>query len=63
MLYKIWTHMSYIKGFSFTTCQVGQQRASLGDMTVDKESLNRSCLLESDLNTSIWFALTSDKRS
>jgi hypothetical protein len=37
MLYKTWTHKSYIKGFSFTTYQVSQQRASLGDMTLDEE--------------------------
>jgi hypothetical protein len=37
MLYKTWTHKSYIKGFSFTTYQVGQQWVSLGDMTLDRE--------------------------
>jgi hypothetical protein len=37
MLCRIWTHKSYIKGFSFTTRQVGQQCVSLGDMTLDRE--------------------------
>jgi hypothetical protein len=63
MLYEIWTHMSYINGFSFTTRQVGQQRVSLGDMTLDRESPNRSCLFISNLNTSILFAPMTDKRS
>jgi hypothetical protein len=63
MLYKIRTHKSYIKGFSFTTRQVGHLRVSLGDMTLDKESPNRSCLFRSDINRSTWFASTSDKRS
>jgi hypothetical protein len=59
---KIWTHKSYIKGFSCTSHQVVQQWASLGDMTLDSESPNRSCSFGSDLNTSMWFAPTSDKR-
>jgi hypothetical protein len=63
MLYKTWTHKSYIKDFSFTTRQVAQQRVSLGVMTLDRKSPNRSCLFGSDLNTSTWFAPTSDKRS
>jgi hypothetical protein len=54
--------MSYIKGISCTTHQVGQQRVPLGDMTLDKESPNRSCLLKSDFNTNTWFASTGDKR-
>jgi hypothetical protein len=60
---KIWTHKSYIKCFSCTSHQVGQQWASLGDMTLDRESPNRSCSFESDLNTSTRFAPSSDKRS
>jgi hypothetical protein len=63
MFYKIWTHKSYIIAFSFTTCQVGQQLVSLGDMTLDRKSPNRSCLFGSDLNTSTRFAPSSDKRS
>jgi hypothetical protein len=63
MFYKIWTHKFYINGFSFTTWQVGQQQVSLEDMTLDRESPNRSCLCGSDLNTSTWFAPSSDKRS
>jgi hypothetical protein len=58
---KIWTHKSYIKGYSCTSHQVGQQWASLRDMTLDRESPNRSCSFGIDLNTSTWFAPTSDK--